>query len=383
MKRVVVNALLLFVSLTIAIALSELMLRSFAPQRVGIWDATRDGLTTHVPNMTQYLTGFDQTVSTNSLGMRDRQHAVEKEDDVYRILLLGDSFMEAFQVRFEESFPHLLEQMLIASTTKKVEVINASVSGWGTDDELTYLMRYGKGFRPDLILVAMTLHNDISDNLDEEFHTFSGGELYEKPKQEMPFPDYAVLQVKTYLASHSHLAQLFYKFWRKNYVDRAAASLRSHVADLIHQPPSDRIATGWLMTERLLEKTNSVAAGIGAKMAIFMLPLFIQTSEEKLAQFLPAQGLTQEHINIYQPQQIMKQWGKEMRVPVIDLLPEFLEWTKKRGQTLFLESDGHWTTDGHRLAAIVVSRQLVEHRLAGPGLPSNTSAASLQRNLHP
>jgi hypothetical protein len=264
-----------------------------------------------------------------------------------------------------------------------VEVINASVSGWGTDDELTYLMRYGKSFRPDLILVAMTLHNDVSDNLDEEFHTFSGGRLYEKPRQEIPFPDYAVLKVKVYLASHSHLTQLLYKFWRKDHVDRAAASLRSHVADLIHQSPSDKVAMGWLMTERLLEKTNSVASGMGAKLAVFMLPLFIQMSDEKLAQFLRAQGLTREHITVDQPQQIMKRWGKGAGVPVIDLLPEFQEWTKERGDTLFLENDGHWTTDGHRLAARIVSRQLMDHRLVEPGSSGKTSSALSRRNLQP
>jgi hypothetical protein len=381
MKRFSTNAVLLFISLTVAIALSEVFLRLYAPQALGTWDLTRDGLTTHVPNMTQYVKTYDQTVSTNSFGMRDREHAVEKAADVYRILLLGDSFMEAFQVRFEESFPHQLERVLNDSSTRKVEVINASVSGWGTDDELTYLVRYGRSFRPDLILVAMTLHNDVSDNLAEEFHTFSGGQLYEKPRQEIPFPDYAVLKVKTYLASHSHLTQLFYKFWRQDYVDRAAASLRSHVVDLIHQSPSDRVTMGWLMTERLLEKANSVAAGIGAKMAVFMIPLFIQVSDEGLAQFLQVQGLTREHINIDQPQQIMKRWGKEAGVLVIDLRPEFREWTKERGDTLFLENDGHWTTDGHRLAARIVSKQLMEH--VEPGSSGNTSSALSRKNLQP
>src|SRR5262245_17232586 len=383
MKRVLANAGLLLVSLTVAIALSEVFLRLFAPQGLGMWDSTRDGLTTHVPNMTQYLKGLDQTVSTNSFGMRDREHAVEKAADVYRILVLGDSFMEAFQVRFEESFPHQLERVLSVSSSRKVEVINASVSGWGTDDELTYLMRYGRSFRPDLILVAMTLHNDVSDNLDQEFHTFSGGQLFEKPRKEIPFPDYAVLKVKTYLASHSHLTQLFHKFWRKDHVDRAAASLRSHVADLIHQSPSEKVAMGWLMTERLLEKTNSVATGNGAKMAVFMLPLFIQMSDERLAQFLQAQGLTREHINIDQPQQIMKRWGRQAGVPVIDLLPEFRGWVKERGDTLFLENDGHWTADGHRLAARIVSKQLMEYRLVEPGSSGNTSSALSRKNLQP
>ena len=46
-------------------------------------------------------------------------------------LVLGDSFMEALQVPFEESFPYLLGTGLRQATGKQVEVINAAVGGWG------------------------------------------------------------------------------------------------------------------------------------------------------------------------------------------------------------------------------------------------------------
>src|SRR5690606_11570422 len=42
-------------------------------------------------------------VRMNSLGMRDREHSIEKPSGVYRIAVLGDSYAEARQVELEEA----------------------------------------------------------------------------------------------------------------------------------------------------------------------------------------------------------------------------------------------------------------------------------------
>ena len=119
---------------------------------------------------------FEQT-DPLEFGMRDQEHSFEKQANIYRVLVLGDSFMEALQVPFERSFPYLLSQRWNDVDHKRVEVINAAVSGWGTDDELAYLVRFGVRFKPDLILVAMTLTNDLNDNLVQEFYTLANGRL--------------------------------------------------------------------------------------------------------------------------------------------------------------------------------------------------------------
>jgi len=169
-------------AIAVGVLLAEAGLRLFYPQQLGVWYQDREGLGLHWPGL---VTRFPQSsfpVAFNSAGMRDREHAVAKPDGVFRVLVLGDSFMEALQVPFEESFPSVVEHELSQETGRRVEVVNASVSGWGTDDELKYLTRYGTQWKPDLILVAMTLHNDISDNLREQFHTIRNGALIEQAR---------------------------------------------------------------------------------------------------------------------------------------------------------------------------------------------------------
>lgn len=320
-------------------------------------------MSAHWPNTTKYLPQFRQEIRINSLGMRDREHKVEKQEGVFRILLLGDSFMEAYQVRFEDSFPNLLEGFLSKRMAFPVEVINASVSGWGTDHQLTYLLRYGTELRPDLILVAMTLHNDVSDNLLEEFHSIKDRRLYEQPRQEIPLSHFVILQLKGFLARNLHIFQLIRRYLSLREAKEAGITLDEHVANLISISPNDQMHLGWDMTHQLFEKTNTVAEGIGARLVICLLPLGIQVSDERLSQFVRSQGLDIKKVSLEKPQQVMKEWGRRTGIEIIDLLPGFRKWIESSQRVVFLQNDGHWNEAGHRLAALIVSKEFISRKL--------------------
>lgn len=102
-------------------------------------------------------------IKTNSLGLRDREHTYEKKPGVYRILILGDSFTEAIDVTFEESFPHLVEQCLNKQLETSIEVINAGVSGYSPGEEYLFYQSEGVKYSPDLVLLVTYVGNDLSD----------------------------------------------------------------------------------------------------------------------------------------------------------------------------------------------------------------------------
>src|SRR5438067_876897 len=120
------------------------------------------------PNMEGwYRKEGEANVRINSDGLRDREHWKIKPLNTFRIAVLGDSFVEALQVPFEESFCYLIEQQLRSCPARAghdVEVINFGVSGYGTAQELITLRSEVWQYSPDLVLLAVTTNNDISDN---------------------------------------------------------------------------------------------------------------------------------------------------------------------------------------------------------------------------
>jgi hypothetical protein len=98
----------------------------------------------------------------NSLGFNDDEHSVEKKPGIYRILVLGDSYVEALQVKRDSAFHKLIEAKL-NENGRRAEVI-AMGRSQGTIAELKILEEHGFRFKPDLVILGFLSFNDVSDN---------------------------------------------------------------------------------------------------------------------------------------------------------------------------------------------------------------------------
>jgi len=103
------------------------------------------------------------TVDINSHGLRGPETAYEKPPATYRILNLGDSVAMGWGVREEDTYGRQLESLLNAkgNGNYRYEVINAGVPGWNLENALAYLQAEGLKYEPDLILIDLTIANDI------------------------------------------------------------------------------------------------------------------------------------------------------------------------------------------------------------------------------
>lgn len=359
-RRWRLNTVLVAVSLCGALLATELAVRFLAPQPTGLSHQDRYGLVMHYPGITRYLPQYGHSVTFNRAWMRDREHQTAKPAGTFRILLLGDSFMEAFQVPFEASFASLLESRLSQATGATVEVINAGVSGWGTDDQLRYLVQYGIDYEPDLVVVAMTLHNDISDNLRRQWHTLEGDSLVSRDVAQMPYWQYKKAELKAFLSTRFQLYQLWRRVSHRGEIRQVRSALDSHIVQLFREPPPEGIASGFRLTELLLAEIKSTAQGVGAPTALFLLPLKVQLSDSIYAAFVQSAGATEAEMPAARPQRVMVAIADSLQIPVIDLLPAFVEWTATSDTTLYMVQDGHWNEAGHRLAAAIVAQGLID-----------------------
>lgn len=358
-----INLLLVAVGTVVALGAAEIAVRVLTERTTATSRADRYGLPMHYPGITRRLPRFGTEVSFNSAGLRDREHSLKKPDGTFRILVLGDSFMEAYQVAFEESLSGLLEQSLNASGERSVEVVNAGVSGWGTDDELRFLTMYGLDYEPDLVLVAMTLHNDVRDNLRQWWHTLDADTLVALPAAPVPWPTYALLQVKVFLTVHFEVMQLLREVTNAREGRAQGDALATHVVRLFQDPMPDQTRFGFALTNRLVERVRDVAAGSGAATAVVLLPLEYQLSDERFADFVARSAIAPERMSLRRPQELVSAAADSAGIPVIDLLPAFRAHAVDSSAPLYLSWDGHWNEAGHRLAADVVVRELLERGL--------------------
>lgn len=102
-------------------------------------------------------------VDINSRGLRGPETPHEKPASTIRILNVGDSVAMGWGVREEKTYGKQLEASLNANASdgQHYEVINAAVPGWNLENELAYLQAEGLQYQPDLILLDLTIVNDI------------------------------------------------------------------------------------------------------------------------------------------------------------------------------------------------------------------------------
>jgi len=99
----------------------------------------------------------------NSFGWRDKEWSIQKPANTYRIAVLGDSFVEAFQVETERTFLALTENQLNKNQDFKVELMNFGRSGYTQTEELLVLKNCVAQFSLDMVVLFFLPSNDIQD----------------------------------------------------------------------------------------------------------------------------------------------------------------------------------------------------------------------------
>jgi len=108
---------------------------------------------------------FGVPVTINSLGMRDRE-VTRNDDGEFRILFMGDSLPFGVGVRYEDSLPYKLEEILNfrKGGDSTFRVLNMGVISYNTEQELIQLKQIGLSLKPRLAILVYS-DNDIEPKM--------------------------------------------------------------------------------------------------------------------------------------------------------------------------------------------------------------------------
>src|SRR5262249_22324448 len=288
----------------------------------------------------------DYTWANNSLGMRDREHPRQKTAGAFRILILGDSMIQAQGVSLEDAMVTQLEGLLNNSTqTGAIEVLNGGTFGYSPMLEYLYLREIIDPLQPDLVVVGFFLENDVGEDYfyTQKAHSSPDGTVLSFDDRDWPWssilemldrgpdvqtldmgwglePDHLWAGVKDVLR-HSQVLRLV-----KSRVDglaypaqreREVALVREHRGEirydlgLVNYPVGtreERLAY-WAISAKYLEMMSLLCRERGVPMVLLVIP-----PAERL------DGTTE----FDEPYEVLEELGRRLSVPVINLLPDFV-----------------------------------------------------------
>jgi hypothetical protein len=109
------------------------------------------------PSVSTFLGGAP--ISSNSLGMRDREYTTIKPPNTYRIVLLGSSHDLGSGIEEDETYENVVEDRLNHelrdSHYSRYEILNMSVGMSGLFQRLLRLEEQGFQFKPDAVILSV------------------------------------------------------------------------------------------------------------------------------------------------------------------------------------------------------------------------------------
>jgi len=96
--------------------------------------------------------------SKNPYGFTDYERKKEKPDSVFRIAVIGDSYIWGDGLPFDKVWSHKLGRK-ISEKFKNIEVLSWGKNGWSTLDEYNFFIEHGYKYHINLMLFGF-VHND-------------------------------------------------------------------------------------------------------------------------------------------------------------------------------------------------------------------------------
>jgi hypothetical protein len=301
-------------------------------------------------------------VTINPAGQRGPHHPVERTPGRVRLAILGDSQAWGDGVGDAEVFTTRLDG-------DGVEALNFATLGYGTDQELLTFERLAAAYRPDVLVVAVFVGNDFSDNLSRgtfqypkpRFEIASDGSLrLEGVPVESPTWLHGLVEVHRFLMRRSALL---------NAIASATADMpeaqdldppQVRIWDSFYErDPSEQDRRGFAMTGRLLREIVARARAAGIEPVVLLLPESWQVAVAQRPHW--REQLREQGADWRRPQRVIREAVADEDVLVIDALPALAR--AARGERpdatpTYYSGWRHLNARGHAVVADLLERRL-------------------------
>ena len=163
--------LILAISFTLLVV-SELMLRIIFPEKLmdtpkkSAYEVNKDYLISLKPNIKRTFVRSDRNGGdiihwrTNSNSFRGAELL---DNPKTRIIVYGDSNIQARFSKDENTYPVKLKTYLIKTGVTDIEVVNAGVIGFGPDQSLIKFEKEADNYKPNMVIFHIFADNDFGD----------------------------------------------------------------------------------------------------------------------------------------------------------------------------------------------------------------------------
>lgn len=327
---------------------------------------------------------FQGLVDINQWGFRDRERTLTKNPGEFRIALIGDSVVEAVQVKPDEVMNVQMEKLLQEKGYKNVEVLAFGIGGIGTTQEMMLYEQKVRQFHPDLVLLLMS-DNDIMNNsstLQPEsygIHTWyapyndlgANGQLVFRPVEKRRLNGPA-----SFLERHSYLYYYLERVWSQFDIPLYKwHGMGVFYGSFSDDPLDPDWQKAWSITTKVLQRFDQEVTRDGAHLVVFAWPIFSDIDSDWQGRMLKqvryiAPQFNPDKFNVH-----LRQTAQQAGVTIDFLAPYFQQYRDAhhlQWPYFSFTCDTHFNPLGHQVAAAAILQEVEQRGL----LPQRDATAN-------
>jgi len=369
----VARLILLALSVGIAVIGLDVMVRLTGKDSPLVWHPDPVLGWWHIPeSSTHWTSEGDGWVHINSLGIRDPERVRDKPAGAFRIAVFGDSMTEGVQVNLDQTFTQLLEQRLSSALGRRVEVWNFGVNGYGPLQEYLLFKAQFAEVKPDLVIQAVFLDNDVAD-LHPALASGQSGAPF------ATVSDIGDLKIDYSLANDSFRSynsqpiafvrrtSALYRAvsdarWRRVDTTNAAKGVPRRFLLYAEQPPPEW-DEAWRTLDGVVATFASDAKRGGIPYVLLSVPAGQIVNSGEIWKELEAQYPAMSSVtwNLSGPEERFRDIAARHDIPLIEPFGRFAADPARR--ELFFGRAGHFTPAGHQVMATILAQELAARSL--------------------
>ncbi len=299
----------------------------------------------------------------NSHGWRDKEWTLNKNQNIFRIALLGDSFVEALQVESDKTFQYLTEKEINSKHEAKVEILNFAQSGFTQSEELIILQNDVMIFSPDMVILFFLPSNDIDDISRQTafdiyhpfYHVDDSGKLILDTSFNQQF-SYKIKSIISPFKQHSALISLIaerYKMYKNQQFSHSKTndtlSLKGYLS-LATATPNPMYLKNYNLNKILIKSMTEFCKkkGIRFMLVTINLETYIPAVEDEFKSIDPT-------FNTYFFEDDLREYASSIGIDYLGLQRIFRKYYSASSESL---QWGHWNYRGHEVVANTLTEKL-------------------------
>lgn len=298
---------------------------------------------------------FVMDIRTNDTGLREGPIAAAT-DDVITVLFIGDSFTFGWGVAEEQRYSEVLERLMAQGRPgTRLRIVNAGHWMYTFDQQLVLMKEMIQRYKPAVVVQGFYWMH-VRTMFNHRLVRAADGSLQAVEDPKIAVDDRGVLKFRSDWLERPPLGSQLVALVARAILNWDLMEKAAHTVDYM-RPGNTQGEALWKLTDEIVAETIRTLHASGIAYVPFLVPTSVEVSSGNWAHLNWTGASPPTGVDVNLP---AARFGTIFAKNGASIVPLAAAMRERTATALYFPRDGHWTAEGHAVAAEILAPHLAE-----------------------